>query len=68
LGLQAEKKVGKFLTAARVPQGIRSKTLIIADGEKIIWVWPIRITEQAKVTSQTHKILQLQLTETEPLS
>ena len=68
LGLQTEKKVGKFLTAARVPQGIRSKTLIIADGEKIIWVWPIRITEQAKVTSQTHKILQLQLTETEPLS
>jgi len=68
LGLQAEKKVGKFLTAARVPQGIRSKTLIIADGEKIIWVWPIRISEQVKVTGQTQKILQLRITETEPLS
>jgi tRNA(Ile)-lysidine synthase len=66
LGLAAEKKVGKFLTAAKVPQKIRSKTLIIADGEKIIWVWPIRISEQAKVTHQTRRILQLQITETEP--
>ena len=66
LGLAAEKKVGKFLTDARVPQKMRSKTLIIADGEKIIWVWPIRISEQAKVSSQTHKILQLRIIEAEP--
>ena len=61
LGLAAEKKVGKFLTDAKVPQEIRSKTLIITDGEKIIWVWPIRISEQAKVTTETQKILQLQI-------
>jgi tRNA(Ile)-lysidine synthase len=65
LGLAAEKKVGKFLTDARVPQKMRSKTLIIADGEKIIWVWPIRISEHAKVSSQTHKILQLRIIEAE---
>ncbi len=62
LGLGEEKKVGKFLTAARVPQEVRQKLLIVADSEKIIWVWPIRIGEQAKVTSGTRKILQLQIT------
>ncbi len=62
LGLGEEKKVGKFLTAARVLQKVRKKLLIVADSEKIIWVWPIRIGEQAKVTSGTRKILQLQIT------
>ncbi len=62
LGLGEEKKVGKFLTAARVPQEVRQKLLIVADRERIIWVWPIRIAEQAKVTSGTRKILQLQIT------
>jgi len=63
LGLGEEKKVGKFLTAARVPQEVRQKLLIVADSERIIWVWPIRIGEQAKVTSGTRKILQLQITD-----
>ena len=62
LGLGEEKKVGKFLTAARVPQEVRQKLLVVADSKKIIWVWPIRICEQAKVTSGTRKILQLQIT------
>jgi len=66
LGLASEKKIGKFLTAAKVPLEIREKTLIVADSEKIIWLWPIRISEQAKVTSGTRKILQLQITDTEP--
>ena len=61
LGLNEEKKVGKFLTASRVPQHLRNKLLIIADSEKIIWLWPIRASEQTKVTSETQKILQLRI-------
>jgi tRNA(Ile)-lysidine synthase len=63
LGLQEEKKVGKFLTTAKVPRQIRKKAIIAADAEKVIWIWPIRISEQAKVTSGTRKILQLQITD-----
>lgn len=61
LGLPAEKKVGKFLTAAKVPQQLRQKLLIVADTEKIIWVWPIRICEQARLAARTKKILQLRI-------
>ncbi len=64
LGLAGEKKVGKFLTSAKVPRQIRIKALIVADAEKIIWLWPIRIGEQAKITGKTRKILQLQIAET----
>jgi len=64
LGFREQKKVGKFLTAAKVPQQIRKRVLIVADSEKIIWLWPIRMSEQAKITNKTRKILQLQITET----
>ncbi len=40
--------------------------LIIADSEKIIWVWPIRMSEQAKIAGGTPKILQLQITDINP--
>jgi tRNA(Ile)-lysidine synthase len=64
LGLKAEKKLGKFLTAAKVPQQQRSKLLVVADTGKIIWLWPIRISEQTRITEKTKKILQLQITNT----
>jgi len=63
LGLSEEKKVGKFLTASKVPLRIRRKVLIVADSEKIIWVWPIRMSEQAKVDKTTRRILRLQITD-----
>jgi tRNA(Ile)-lysidine synthase len=62
LGLSAEKKLGKFLTAQRILHRIRREVLVVADREKIIWVWPVRISEQSKITNQTRKILQLQIT------
>ena len=64
LGLGGEKRVGKFLTAARVPQEIRQKLLVVADSEKIIWLWPIRMCQHAKITSETQKIFQLQIADT----
>jgi tRNA(Ile)-lysidine synthase len=65
LGLTAEKKIGKFLTAAKVPRQLRRRLLVVTDSEKIIWLWPIRISEQAKITGETQRILQLQITDTD---
>ena len=61
LGLAAEKKLGKFLTAQRIPHRIRKGVLVVAGAEKIIWVWPIRMSELAKVTADTRAVLQLQI-------
>jgi tRNA(Ile)-lysidine synthase len=63
LGLAGEKKIGKFLTAAKIPQQIREKMLIVADAEKTIWLWPVRISEEAKINSRTQNVLQLQIAE-----
>ena len=61
LGMKEEKKVGQLLTDAQVPVDIRKEVLIISDAAKIIWVWPIRMSEQAKVTEDTRKLLQLSI-------
>ncbi|MCK4913919.1 MAG: tRNA lysidine(34) synthetase TilS [Planctomycetes bacterium] len=63
LGMADDKKVGKFLTNARVPQKLRRKIMIISDGRKILWVWPIRINEGVKVDGKTKNILQLKICE-----
>jgi len=63
LGMEGEKKVGKFLTSVKAPYKMRRKAVIAADSEKIIWVWPVRISEKAKVTGRTQKILELQITD-----
>ena len=67
LGLAATKKVGKFLSDARVPSDVRRKVLVVEDCEKVIWVWPIRMSGQAKVTDRTRKILQIEITDTPSL-
>ena len=62
LGQSEEKKLGKFLTAQRVRHEIRRDVLVVADSEKIIWIWPVRMSEESKVTRDTQKILQIQIT------
>jgi len=65
LGLAGEKKLGKFLTAAKVSREMRANILVFADREKIVWVCPVRIAETAKVTEQTQRVLMLKLERTD---
>jgi tRNA(Ile)-lysidine synthase len=61
LGLLGEKRIGKFLTAARIEHKLRKKVVIIADKNKIIWVGPIRASELTKIKASTKRILQIRL-------
>jgi tRNA(Ile)-lysidine synthase len=61
LGGPGAKKIGKFLTTAKVPRRLRPKLIIIANGEKIIWLAPLRTTEPMKITGKTRTILQLKI-------
>jgi tRNA(Ile)-lysidine synthase len=65
LGLSGEKKIGKFLTAQRIPYEVRKKVVLVEDREKIIWLWPVRISEQAKVTTDTKQILRMNIAESD---
>ena len=59
IGTTGEKKVGRFLIDAQLEAEAKQQTVVIKDAEKILWVAPIRMCEQAKVTEQTRKILEI---------
>ena len=63
LGQDGEKKVGKFLTASRIARRVREKMLVVCDENRIVWLWPVRMSEEVKVTHETKKVLQLRITE-----
>jgi len=63
LGMTGEKKLGKFLTDRRIGRSARERVLVVEDSENIIWLWPVRMSEQAKVTPGTKKVLQLRITD-----
>ncbi|MBM4027758.1 MAG: tRNA lysidine(34) synthetase TilS [Planctomycetes bacterium] len=59
LGMGDEKKVGKFLTTAKVSRDLRERVLLFTDRVRILWVCPVRISEPVKVTERTRRVLQL---------
>ena len=62
LGLDSDKKIARFLIDEKIPPSKRQNTLVVADREKIIWLWPIRISEKVKITDKTRKVLLLKIT------
>lgn len=61
LGMKTEKKVGKFLTTAKVDADMKNRVFIVEDAEKILWVAPARISEWVKVDPRTSRILRIQI-------
>ena len=59
LGMQSAKKVGKFLTAAKVAHSVRDRIAILSDNEKVIWVCPVRMSESVRVSEDTRRLLQV---------
>jgi tRNA(Ile)-lysidine synthase len=59
LGSPSPMKVGKFLTAARIDDGLRYKLAVVAAGQDVIWIAPVRASEETKVTPRTSTILEV---------
>jgi len=61
IGASSEKKVGRFLIDAQLPRTKKAGVFVVADAEKILWVASVRMCEQAKMTDQTRKILEIRI-------
>ena len=61
LGMQGTKKIHDFLIDEKVPEKERDNIPLLADADgKIIWVVGKRISDEAKITGDTHEILVVQ--------
>ncbi len=61
LGRTGEKKVGKFLSAARLSRKVRSEVLIVRDERRIVWVYPVRASEAVRITESTRTVLEIDI-------
>jgi len=65
LGQPTDKKVGKFLTDARIPKESRDEVLVVEDQERIVWLCPVRISDRVKATNSTRLVLEITVRPTE---
>ncbi len=54
-----KKSVKEYFIEEKIPREERDKQLLLADGNQILWVIGMRISEYYKVTGQTKTILQV---------
>ena len=65
IGAKGPKKVGRFLMDAGLDPQIKKQAFIVKDTKKILWLAPVRMSEQVKVTEQTTQILEIQTASTD---
>ncbi|MBE0476573.1 MAG: tRNA lysidine(34) synthetase TilS [Coriobacteriia bacterium] len=59
LGMRGTKKLSDILTDAKVPRRRRPVTPVVRDGEAIVWVAGVRLSEEHKVGPETRRALRL---------
>ncbi len=61
LGMKYSKKVSDLLTDAKVPALFKKQILVLCDGNEIIWVVGVRLSEKYKVTSETKRVIKARI-------
>jgi tRNA(Ile)-lysidine synthase len=61
LGMNQTKKVGQFMLDAKIPRDWRDRVPILVTPEQVIWVAGHRIDDRVRVTSETQRILCVQM-------
>jgi tRNA(Ile)-lysidine synthase len=66
IGAPGEKKVGRFLIDAQLDHAAKLRAFIVKDAERILWLAPIRMSENAKLTSKSRKIIEIKVHQIKP--
>lgn len=62
-GQGGRKKLKDYLIDCKVPRDKRGRMFLLAEGSHVLWVPGYRISEAAKVTESTEKVMKVQLKE-----
>ncbi|MCI0499372.1 MAG: tRNA lysidine(34) synthetase TilS [Planctomycetales bacterium] len=61
IGGPTPKNIARFLLDSGLDTQTRQEAFVVADTEKVLWLAPIRMSEPAKLTRQTSKIVEIRL-------
>lgn len=55
------QKLKQFLVNRKVESAKRDRTMLIADGDQIVWIVGMRMSSAYQITKQTHKVLEIRI-------
>lgn len=59
LGMDGSKKLSDLLVDAKVPRRLRRSVPVVRDGERIVWLAGVRMSDEYRVTPATDRALRL---------
>ncbi len=59
LGMEGTRKLSDLFVDAKLPRSARAGTPVVRDGERIVWVAGVRLSEDVKVTGETTRAFRL---------
>lgn len=59
LGMTGTRKLSDLLVDAKVPRRLRTSTPVVRDGERIVWLAGVRMSEEYRVDSATARAVRL---------
>ncbi|HEY3297076.1 MAG TPA: tRNA lysidine(34) synthetase TilS, partial [Armatimonadota bacterium] len=63
LGLGGTKKVQDIFVDAKIPRAVRDRVPLLLDQEKVLWVFGLAVSEQAKVSTSTRRWLKIRVSQ-----
>ena len=61
VGVAGEKKISRFLQDGQFDAEIKKYAFVIADGKKVLWLAPVRMSDAVKIENKTHRILEIRI-------
>ena len=58
-GMEGNRKLSDLLVDEKVPRRERANTPVVRDGERIVWLAGVRMSEHYRVTSETQRAIRL---------
>lgn len=59
LGMTGSRKLSDMLTDAKVPKRLRGGVPVVRDGEQIVWLAGVRMSDEYRVTGETTRAIRL---------
>ncbi len=59
LGMKGNKKISDILTDLKIPSSERANKLVLLNGNDIVWLIGLKISEKYKITSKTKSVIKL---------
>ena len=58
-GMSGTKTVADLLTDEKVPRRLRALTPVVRDGDRVVWVAGVRLSEDCRVTPESTRVAEL---------